>query len=203
MYTLYHHPYSQHARRVVALLEAASLPYTLRTVSLEKGDNRTPEFLALNPSHQVPVLLDGDYVLCESNAILRYLAGKHALEAWYPTDLQARGRVDQWLDWNQAKLGVATRDIVFNKVFMGPKGDQAAIQSGLARMVELGEILDARLSQSAYLAGPEPTLADLSIGSNITQLQFADAVPAGEHLRHWYDRLIQLPGFAKSLPPQK
>lgn len=202
MYKLYAHPYSQHARRVVALLETAGLAYELQPVSLEKGENRTAEYLALNPNHQVPVLRDGDFTLYESNAILRYLANKHGLDDWYPTDCQARARVDQWLDWNQTKLAPATRDVVFNKIFMGPKGDQAAIQSGLERLVGLGELLESRLAQADWLSGDHPTLADLSVGSNITQLQLADAVPQGPALRQWYDRLTGLPGFAKSLPPK-
>jgi glutathione S-transferase len=119
MYILYHFPYSQHARRVVSLLEAAGLPYELRHVDMAKGEHLSAAYLAVNPNHQVPTLLDGDLKLHESNVILRYLCQKHGLTDWYPADLKQRARVDQWLDWNQCRLSPAVIDIVFNTLFAG------------------------------------------------------------------------------------
>ena len=117
MYVLYHFPYSQHARRVVSLLEAASLPYELRHVDMGKGEHLSAAYLAINPNHQVPTLVDGDLMLHESNAILRYLCHKHGLSDWYPADPKHRARVEQWLDWNQSRLSPAVIDIVRNKLF--------------------------------------------------------------------------------------
>jgi glutathione S-transferase len=79
MYILFHSPFSQHARRVVSLLIEAELPYELRHVAMEKSEHTSPEYLAINPNHQIPTLLDGDIKIHESNAILRYLCTKHAL----------------------------------------------------------------------------------------------------------------------------
>jgi glutathione S-transferase len=90
MYILYHFPYSQHARRVVSLMEEAGLPYELRHVDMAKGAHRSAEYLAINPNHQVPTLIDGEIKLHESNAILRYLCVKHGLNAWYPQELPLR-----------------------------------------------------------------------------------------------------------------
>ena len=73
MYTLFHSPYSQHARRVVSLMIEAGLEYQLRHVAMEKGEHLAPAYLAVNPNHQVPTLLDGDVKIHESNAILRSL----------------------------------------------------------------------------------------------------------------------------------
>jgi glutathione S-transferase len=108
MYILYHFPYSQHARRVVSLLEAAGLPYELRHVDMGQGEHLSAAYLAINPNHQVPTLLDGDLTVHESNAILRYLCHKHDLTDWYPADAKHRARVEQWLDWNQAKKSCAS-----------------------------------------------------------------------------------------------
>ena len=202
MYILYHFPYSQHARRVVSLMEAAGLPYELRHVDMEKGQHLSEAYLAVNPNHQVPTLLDGDLTLHESNAILRYLCQKHALTDWYPADLQHRAQVDQWLDWNQCRLSPAVIDIVRNKVFLGDKGDKAAIARGAARMQELGPILEAGLRPYDFLTGAKPTIADLSIASNLFQLGFADAIPPGERIASWYRRIGGLEAFRKSLPPQ-
>jgi glutathione S-transferase len=202
MYILYHFPYSQHARRVVSLMEAAGLPYELRHVDMAKGEHLLAAYLAVNPNHQVPTLLDGDLTLHESNAILRYLCQKHALTDWYPADLQHRAQVDQWLDWNQCRLSPAVIDIVRNKVFLGDKGDKAAIARGEARMQELGPILEAGLRAYDFLTGAKPTIADLSIASNLFQLGFADAIPPGERITSWYRRIGGLEAFRRSLPLQ-
>jgi glutathione S-transferase len=202
MYILYHYPSSQHARRVVSLLEAAGLPYELRHVDMANGEHLSAAYLAVNPNHQVPTLRDGELTIHESNAILRYLCQKHALTDWYPADLAHRARVDQWLDWNQCRLSPAVIDIVRNRVFLGEKGDMAAIARGEAKLKELGPILDAGLATHDYLAGAKPTIADLSVASNLFQLGLAKAAPAGERTAAWYRRMGAIEAFRKSLPAQ-
>lgn len=200
MYILYHFPYSQHARRVVSLLEAANLPYELRHVDMGKGEHLSAAYLAINPNHQVPTLLDGDLVLHESNAILRYLCHKHGLTDWYPADPKQRARVEQWLDWNQSRLSPAVIDIVFNTLFAGARRDEQAITRGEAKLRELGPILDAELAAHDCLAGPKPTIADLSVASNLFQLGLAKATPPGTHVAPWYQRIGAMDAFRKSLP---
>jgi glutathione S-transferase len=200
MYILYHFPYSQHARRVVSLLEAAGLPYELRHVDMGKGEHLSAAYLAINPNHQVPTLIDGDLVLHESNAILRYLCHKHGLTEWFPADPAHRARVEQWLDWNQCRLSPAVIDIVRNKVFLREKGDKDAIARGEAKLKELGPILEAGLQRDEFLTGATPTIADLSVASNLFQLGFAEAIPPGAQIAAWYQRIGALEAFRKSLP---
>jgi glutathione S-transferase len=201
MYNLYHFSYSQHARRVVSLLEAAKLPYELRHVDMGKGEHLSAAYLAINPNHQVPTLIDGDLVLHESNAILRYLCHKHGLTEWYPAEPKHRARVEQWLDWNQSRLSPAVIDIVFNTLFAGPRKDEQAISRGEAKLRELGPLLDAGLAAYDYLTGPKPTIADLSVASNLFQLSLAKATLPGARIAAWYQRMHALDGFRKSLPP--
>jgi glutathione S-transferase len=200
MYTLYHFPYSQHARRVVSLLEAAALPYTLHHVNMAQGGHMSPAYLAVNPNHQIPTLVDRDLRLHESNAILRYLCNKHGLTDWYPSELRRRALTDQWLDWNQCRLSPAVIDIVRNKVFLKDKGDKEAIARGEIRLRELGPILEQGLRTADFLTGAAPTIADLSVASNLFQLGLADAIPRGERIAAWYGRINQLEAFRKSLP---
>ena len=202
MYVLYSHPYSQHARRVVALFEEAGLDYELRDVALESGEHMTPAFLAINPNHQVPTFIDGEVKIHESNAILRYLCVKHGLKDWYPDDPNVRAKLEQWLDWNQCRLAPPVIDIVLNRMILGDQGDARAIERGEKKMLELAAILDAGLAGSPFLAGPTPTIADLSVASNITQLEFADAAPTQPNIRSWYRRVSRIDGFRKSLPRQ-
>jgi len=203
MYTLYSYPVSQHSRRVIALLEAAGIEYENMHVAMDQGDFMKPEYLAINPNHQLPTLVDGDIKIHESNAILRYLCLKHDLKDWYPDDLAARAAVEQWLDWGQCRLGPAVVDIVLNTVFMGENGDKDAIERGHKVMAELAPILDAGLEGRDFLAGDKPTIADLAIASNITHLGWAKASPTNANIVNWLDRVCAIEGFRKTLPHQE
>jgi glutathione S-transferase len=201
MYALYHSPFSQHARRVVALLEEAALPYELRPVDMGAAEHLSDEFRRINPNHQVPVLVDGELQLSESNAILRYLCAKHDLTDWYPTELGARALVEQWLDWNQCRLGQAVVDIVRNRVFLGANGDASAIERGEMRLADAAPVLESALSQRPFVAGGAPTIADLSIASNVTQLRLAHAMPATPAITAWHQRIRSLPGVQRACAP--
>lgn len=203
MYTLYHYPYSQHARRVVSLLEEANLDYEIKHVAMDQGEYLSPAYHKINPNYQVPTLIDGDIKIHESNAILRYLCVKHALTSWYPVELKLRAIVEQWLDWNQCQLSPYVIDIVVNKVFMGDDADIAAIKRGEDNIKDLFIILDDWLASCRFIAGDEPTIADLSVASNIYQLGIAEIVPHHANINTWYQRVNKLSGFKKSLPKNK
>lgn len=203
MYILYHFPYSQHARRVVSLLEEAGLQYELRHVDMSKGAHRSAEYLAVNPNHQVPTLVDGDTKIHESNAILRYLCVKHGLDEWYPKELPQRAKVEQWLDWNQCRLSPTVVDIVLNSVFLGAAGDKAAVERGQSRLPELWSILDAGLARTQFLAGSRATIADLSVASSVFQLTFASITPIGSNTVAWFQKVSAFAGFQRSLPPPR
>ncbi len=200
MYKLYHFPFSQHGRRVVSLLEQANLAYQVLPINMMAGEHRSEAYLALNPNHQVPVLVDEDFSLYESNAILRYLCEKHDLKQWYPSDIRLRAQVNLWLDWNQTLMGQSTVDIVLNSVFLGDKGDQDAIARGKLQLQALIQVLENHLSQTNYLVGDTPTIADLSLASNIFQLSLAKIFPETASLSRWYKSVSELEGFRKSLP---
>jgi glutathione S-transferase len=185
----------------MALLEIAGIPNRKEIVDLDAGAHMSAGFLVINPNHQVPVLDDDGFVLTESNAILRYLCGKHSLTDWYPPETETRAQVDTWLDWNQCRLAQPVIDVVVNSLFLGENGDADAIERGKAALVETGAILATHLRKTPYLAGSKPTIADLSVASNITQLGLADAIPDHEEIRDWYARVCEIEGFRKTLPP--
>lgn len=201
MLTVYIHPFSQHSRRVLALLEIANADYKTELVALDEGEHMSPTFLAINPNHQVPALIDDGLTLTESNAMLRYLCDKFGLAGWYPTDPEKRAVVDQWLDWNQCRLSKPVVNVVLNKVFLGDEGDKDAIVRGEADLVELGALLAKHLSGNTWLAGDGPTIADLSVASNITQLGMASAIPDRQPIHDWYARVCEIEGFRNTLPP--
>src|SRR5579863_9235085 len=95
---LYFHPASTASRPVVLFCAEAGISYEPVVVDLMTGAHHKEPFLSLNPSKQVPVLEDGDFVLTESSAILKYLADKVGSPA-YPKDLQQRAKVNEVMDW--------------------------------------------------------------------------------------------------------
>ncbi len=197
---LFHSPISQHSRRVVSLLEEVGISYESNVVDMMNGEYLTAPFLAVNPNHQVPTLIDGDVKIHESNAILRYLCHKYDLSQWYPDDLAARACVEQWLDWTQCRFSPSVVDIVLNKVFLQEKGDAKAIKRGLEQLIELTEILEQHLKDRDYLAGSAPTIADLALASNVFHLGLAQAQPNTQNISNWFDRISKLKGFQASLP---
>lgn len=198
MYTLHMNPWSFYSRRVIALLAQCDLPHELRDVDMMAGEHRSEAFLALNPNGQIPVLVDGDLALAESNAILRYLCSANGLDDWYPADARTRAMVEQWLDWTQCRLAPATSDIVFNTMFAGDQTDQGAIARGRELMAALTPILEARLSQSAYVVGATRTIADLAVFSCLSQLGLVQARPATPSICAWYDGMAALKGVAEA-----
>ena len=105
MYILYHFPYSQHARRVVSLLEAAALPVPSCAMLTWRRARICQQTISRSiPTTRCRRWWTAISVLHESNAILRYLCHKHGLTEWYPADPKHRARVEQWLDWNQSRL---------------------------------------------------------------------------------------------------
>lgn len=200
MYLLYNYPYSQHARRVISLLEEAGLKYKLHNIAMDKIEYLSPEYTQINPNQQIPTLIDGSIKIHESNAILRYLCHKHNLKAWYPEDLEIRASIEQWLDWNQCRLSPSVVDIVVNKVFMGDQADLTAIKRGEENIPHLFDILNSGLEIQDFLAGSKPTIADLSVASSIFQLSLADSLPTQPKIVNWFQRINKIKGFRKSLP---
>ena len=203
MYTLYTHPFSQHGRRVVALMDMADIPYEQRIVALYQAEHLSPQFLKLNPNHQVPVLRAGEMVMSESGAILRWLCFRHGLDNFYPTDFVQRAATDQWLDWTTALFGPAVSLVVFNAVFAGEMKDETALAGGRKSLKELLPILAERLEDNDWLSGgSHPSIADLAAGTNIAHLALADAEPEQSTISGWHARLCGFDGFRECLPPQ-
>ncbi|RMQ45267.1 Glutathione S-transferase [Pseudomonas cichorii] len=158
----------------------------------------TPEFLSLNPNAMVPVILEDDFVLWESNTIIRYLAAAHAGEDFYPVQPRTRARIDQWIDWQATDLnkswGYAFMSLVRQSAdFQDPDALHASCSSWARHM----QILDRQLeSTGAYVSGKTFTLADIPIGLSVnrwfeTPLDHPD-FPA---VAAYYERLSERPGY--------
>ena len=131
---------------------------------LDFGVVNTDEYLSLNPNGLVPTLVDGGFVLWESNAIVRYLASAAGNEALLPSEPQKRANVERWMDWQLATLWATLR-----VAFLGltrtpePQRDYDAISKAHADAGRMLAIVDKVLSAQAYVAGAEFTVADIGI----------------------------------------
>ena len=164
---LYYHPVSTTCRPIVLLAADENIELEYHLVDLFKGEHMKPEFLAINPSHAVPVLEDGDFHLSEGSAILKYLAEKTGSRT-YPADPRKRARVNQLMDWFNTGL---YRDLGYGLIYtqaLPPfKYSDDKVQAAvIARSKEAArgwlKILDENLigPRNAYLGGNEITLAD-------------------------------------------
>ena len=164
------------------------------------GGNDDPEFRAMNPNGLVPVLKDGDVVLWESPAIVRYLGARYGDERFWPQDPGVRARLDMWAEW--VKTSVAPQ-LVY-KVFWqlvrttAAARSMAAVASGAEALRELMPRLDARLKEGAYLGGDDVCFADIVAGHVLYRymtLEFEKA--ATPHLDAYYARLAARPAYAE------
>ncbi len=156
-----------------------------------------PEHAPLNPNAMAPVLVDGDFVLWESNTICRYLASHHG-SPLLPADARMRARVEQWMDWQTTELNTAWRYAFMALVRnSAAHQDPARIEAGIAAWNRHIGILDAQLGKTgAYAAGYTFTLADVVLGLSVNRWMMTPMDrPDYRHVAAYYDRLSERPSF--------
>jgi glutathione S-transferase len=189
---------SINVRKVLWLCEELGLAFEQEHWGTGFRDPHEPDFLALNPNALVPVLVDGETVLWESNTICRYLAASRSRSDLLPADPQGRARVEQWMDWQVAELNRAWSYAFMALVRKSPSHtDAAAIEASIASWHRHMATLDAQLARSsAFVAGATFTLADIVLGLS-TQRWFATPMqrPSLPAVEAYYERLTERPGF--------
>lgn len=201
---LHMHPVSSTSRPVMLLIAVADIPVESVVVDLMKGEHYSPAFTQLNPNRQVPVLEDGDFVLCESSAIMKYLADK-ANSPLYPKDLKQRARVNERMDWFNTNF---YRDYAYNliypQIFAHHKRatddhQHATIEWGKTKSQATLQLLnDHILGDKKFVCGDTMTIADLfgvqfvCIGE-IVRSDFSKY----PKVKAWIDRIKALPAWKK------
>jgi glutathione S-transferase len=157
-----------------------------------------PALLARNPNAMVPVIQDGDFVMWESNAICRYLAGKQPRATLLPPDPEARALVEQWMDWQATELNTAWR---YSFLALARRSalhtDAAAIAQSVAEWNRHMRILDAHFAQGGqFVTGEFFTLADVVLGLTTHRwLHTPLERPHLDALLGYYQRLSVRPAF--------
>jgi glutathione S-transferase len=207
---LWFHPQSPYARRVICFLDWTGIHSERIPVALERQEQRSPEYLALNPYGRVPFIVDDadlgpagkPFALSESLAILRYLVEKHGFDDWYPKGLQMRAKSDQWLEYASQQASRPFLDLAWLRTF-GPRLGMAPDEQSSKVLIEVAKkklnrelpVLDARLSEYPFLAGTRPTLSDVALYpfASLHSEAGVDLASEAPAVVAWLDRIDQMP----------
>jgi glutathione S-transferase len=173
-------------RKVEAFIKHFDLNVEIKQINFRLRENQSAEFLAMNPMGKVPVLVDGDLKLPESNAILTYLASVFPETKALPTDLKGRAEVDRWLHWQSCHLMPAMGALKTDET-LGPESVRPLL-----------EVLDQQLAGKEYICG-QLTVADFAIAAyTITKLGRTLDYSGLDNLVAWRDRMMALKGFVET-----
>jgi glutathione S-transferase len=202
---LYYNPMSPNVRRVRLTAAVLGLAMDEKKLDFAKGEHKNPEYLALNPNGAVPTLVDGDFVLTESRAIMQYLATKKPEAALLPRDEQMRADVTRWQFWDAAHFSPQMGTLAFERVLKGMMGlgdpDGGKIQEALNGFRRFGAVLNKRLEGKKYLVGDSLSVADLTIASSMMYAKQAE-VPLGEfpNVQALFARISDTEAWKKTAP---
>jgi len=188
---------SINVQKVLWLADEIGLTYDAVPAGGDHGGLDSAAFLALNPHGRIPVLEDGEVVVWESHAILRYLAAAHGAARFWP-DAPARARIDGWMDWSQTAWQIEVIGGLFWGWWRTPPQDRdaRAVASSLRRASAHARLLDRRLADRPWLAGEDFSLADIPAGALLHRWFGMDIErPATPHLKAWYARLAERPAY--------
>ena len=190
---------SLNVQKVMWMIGELDLEYDHINVGGSVGGLDTPEFLTINPHGKVPVVDDNGFIVWESHSILRYLAAKFGESGYWPHDAAERSLINRWMDWGQTALQPAFMGLFWG--FYRTPADQRDEQK-IARYIEACHrqfgVLDQVLSNHDFLTGDYFTTADMPAGTTLYRYYNMDVpTPEMPHLKAWFDRLTQRPGYQK------
>ncbi|MGY6633916.1 MAG: glutathione S-transferase family protein [Alkalilacustris sp.] len=187
---------SGNAFKVAFALRAMDLDWTLHGVDFFRGETRTPEFRALNPMGEVPVLVDGDTVLSQSSVILDYLSSKTGL--FGGQSAAERREVLRWMFWDNHKLTGTVAPLRFLQNFLPAEKrvpEVIAYLEGRARAA--AQVLEAHLQGRNWVVGSAPTIADFSLAGYLWYPEPKGLEPGDwPAIDAWLERLTRLQGWA-------
>lgn len=190
---------SVNVQKVLWCCEEMHLAYDRIDAGGSFGVVNTPQYRALNPNGLVPTIEDDGFVLWESNAIVRYLAAKHAVGALWPIDLHIRAEADCWMDWENTTLWPALRPLFLGLVRKAPdERDPRALDEAQQRTAEALCVAENRLATRAYLTGDRFTMGDIPLGCAIWRwMMLPIERPPLPNVQRWFDGLTRRSAYEK------
>lgn len=201
---LYQHPFSSASFKARAVIHELGLACELVDVAMEKGEHKSPAFLAMNPNGKIPVLEDEGFLLWESNAISCYLAAKKPESGLIPTDPRGMAAMHQWLQWQATTFANSTNEVMMETVYLAyfnRAKDEQKYTAGLEKVRRDLGVLETCLKGKEYLCG-KLTVADFSIISSLLlRKQMGFDLEGFPNVKSWVARLEDRESVRKSLPP--
>jgi glutathione S-transferase len=198
---LYSHPLSLNCYKVRLLLSFLDQAYDYENVDLVNDRHKSDDFLAINPLGQVPVLVDGEFSIWDSQAILVYLARQSENETWLPLNARANAQITSWLSFAAKELAIGLAAARVHHL-LGGQGINFVTRANidLDRATAQGEksleMLNHYLSHHQWLAADTPTIADIAC---FPAIAFAHegkiSLTPYPHVQTWVNQMKKLPGY--------
>lgn len=179
--------------KVIWALQELGMPFERKDAGAAFGVVHTDEYAQLNPNRLVPLMVQGERTLWESNVIVRYLCASQ--QRLCPTDPWLRADAERWMDWQQTTFSPAGRD-AFIQLFRKPEGvpNMDKVNASVKLTLPLLDLLDHHLSQRPFLAGDEFGMADIPMGCEVHRWKgLPIAHSPRPHLDRWYAAVSQRP----------
>ncbi|HXY89693.1 MAG TPA: glutathione S-transferase family protein [Xanthobacteraceae bacterium] len=191
---------SSNVKKVMWLADELALDVERVDAGRQYGVVNTPAYKALNPNSKVPTIEDGDFVLWESNSIMRYFCMKYGGEAFYPADPATRADIDRWLDWSLSILVPVESPLFLGTIRTPPeKQDKAMIAASTEKLADIYGILERRLAGRDYLV-KDFSIADIGLSvfaDRWLRNPYLPARPPSPQLSAWIARIRPRHGFQK------
>ena len=192
-------------RKACAAAKHVGAPVEFVRLDVATGAHKKPDFLAMNPNGQLPVLEDGAFSLWEANAIMCYLARKTGSDMW-PRDEMGQIETERWLSWDGAHFSRNGGALYFEYVVkpkfnIGPL-DEAVVAEASESLQRYAAILDAHLADRKFVLGDTLTVADFALGVSLAYPEATAKPLAGfAQIARWNERLNELPAWREPFPP--
>jgi glutathione S-transferase len=196
---------SVNVQKVLWCLAELELHFERIDAGMAFGRNTEADYLAMNPNGRIPTLVEGDFVLWESNSIMRYLCLAHSPgSSIYPHDPRQRAAVDRWLDWTLSTVQPLERPVFWGLVRTpAAERDMIALQKAADVVADVWRILDRQLATRRHVEGDTFTLADVALGAYARRWFGVEGIakPDLPHLARWFATLQDRPGFIRYIAP--
>src|SRR6266702_7719327 len=191
---LYYHPLSGHSHRARLFLSLLGIEHQSIQVDLAAAEHQSAEFLKLNRFGQVPVLVDGDTTIADSNAILVYIARKFGKTDWLPQTPALEAAVQRWLSVAAGEIAFGPAAARLITVF----GAKYNAEELIARAHRILKLIDEELAGREFIAQPHPTVADVALYSYIARAPEGNVdLSFYPNVNAWLRRIEALPGFVE------
>jgi glutathione S-transferase len=192
---------SINVQKVMWAVGELGLEHKRHTVGGSFGGNREKTFLEMNPNGLVPVIRDGDIVMFESNAIVRYLSARHGKGHLRPAGPRALAAAEQWMEWQQTTVAPLIGAIFMNRVRKPARQcDHRAVEAAIAKLAEVLPIADKALTARPWFAGDGFSFGDIVLGCFMWRYMALDvARPSVPHVMRWFEALKSRPAYREQV----